>query len=148
MVINITINITLNKKEMHLLNDYTKNSDQNRILCSLLDYSSIEPLPHSVERASNEATISFCTFRSTHSLPFDRSNNPHLVERTSCFYSFLVASIKQPTSNVPNLKPSIYDTSLSTLSKIQDKVCSIKRSKLTSLLRLLALALTSSRVII
>ena len=116
---------------MHLFNDYIKNSDQNRILCSLLDYRWIEPLPRSVVRASSEATVSFCTIRSTFSLPVDRLSNPHLVERASCFYSFLVASIKQPTSNVPNLKPPIYDTSLSTISKKQDTTCSIKCSKLT-----------------
>ena len=50
---------------MHLLNDYTQNFDQNRILCSLLDYLSIEPLPRSVERASNKATDLFCPFCST-----------------------------------------------------------------------------------
>ena len=112
---------------------------------SYVVYSTTARSSHDLTQSSEllvRLTISFCTFRSTYSLPFDRSSNPHLVERTSCFYSFLVASIKQQTSNVSNLKPPIYDTFLSTLFKVQDKVCSIKCSKLTSLLRLLALALT------
>ena len=70
---------------MHLFNDYTKNSYQNRILCSLLDYRLIKPLPRSVKRASNKATDLFCTICSTYSHPLDRSSSPRLIERPSDF---------------------------------------------------------------
>src|SRR5688572_26924991 len=82
--------------------------------------------------------LTCCTaFRSIELGPLDRLSD-------AFDFSFLFASIEQPLSIVLNFKPFTYDTSLSTLSKVHDKACSIKCSKLTSLLRLLALALTIS----
>ena len=68
---------------------------------------------------------------------------PLQVERASDIL-FTVASTKQLPSIVPKFKPFTYDTSLSTLSKVQDKPCSIKCSKLRSFIWILALVLTST----
>ena len=106
----------------------------------LFNHRSIEPLPRSVERTSSEATDLFWAFSST-------GQARHcLIERlveplTVCFFS---CCFDQATliNRSKNLKPPISDTSLSTLSKVQDKACSIICLKLTSSLKLLALALT------
>ena len=93
---------------------------------------------------SSESPVKLLTFptilldQHTSARPVKR---PHIRSRELQISSFFVASTKQPTSNISNLKPPIYDTSVSTLSKIKDKACSIKYSKFTSLLRLLTLIL-------
>ena len=86
----------------------------------------------------------------SHSAPFARPTHSRSTGRAAHIWSSdcqtslpLVTSIKQPSSIVPNFKPFTYDTSLSTLSKVRDKACSIICLKLTSSLRSLALALTS-----
>ena len=96
---------------------------------------------------SSESPVKLLTFptilldQHTSARPVKR---PHIRSRELQISSFFVALTKQPTSNDPNLKPPVYDTSLSTLSKVQDKAYSIKCSKLTSLSRILVLELTQT----
>ena len=131
---------------MHLFNDYTRNSDKTEsyVVCLTAARSS-----HYLARSS-ESPVKLLTCSDHSSRPTHSSLNSAMSAwpvELSYWLPLLVALTKKPISNVPNLKPTIYDTSLLTLSKVQDKACSIKCSKLTSLLRLSALALTNWSVI-
>ena len=130
-----------------------RNSDQNRIQCSLLIFRSTRATT-SLGRASFQRSywpvlhtlLDILLDRATPARPVEPLfARPSVWSSCSQFVPLLVALFKQLSSTVPNLKPPIFDKSLSTLSKVQDKACSTICLKLTSLLRLLALALTQRK---
>ena len=124
------------------MHNHYKFWPKNKIQYSLLDCRSIKPLPRSVERASSEATDMFWTFCSTEPTLLD------WVPDRSTHSLLLFLLVWSSNSHLSFQTSNRSHMTLPSCSNVQDKACLIICLKLTSSLRLLALALTPTFIII